>query len=75
MEPAPKILADYFAEQGGKGAASLLGLGRALPVTQAALVNGASMHVLDFEPMWKPGTHALSPALEKEYLERLLELN
>jgi aconitate decarboxylase len=63
MEPAPKIFADYFAEQGGRPAASLLGLGMALPVTQAALVNGASMHVLDFEPMWKPATHALSPAL------------
>lgn len=63
MEPAPTIFADYFAEQGGKPDASLLGLGKALPVTQAALVNGASMHVLDFEPMWQPATHALSPAL------------
>lgn len=63
MEPAPKIVADYFADQGGKAEASLLGLGLALPVTQAALVNGSSMHVLDFEPMWQPATHALSPAL------------
>jgi aconitate decarboxylase len=63
MEPAPKIFADYFADQGGRPDASLLGLGKALPVTQAALVNGASMHVLDFEPMWQPATHALSPAL------------
>ena len=29
----------------------------------AALVNGAAMHVLDYEPMWLPATHALSPAL------------
>jgi aconitate decarboxylase len=63
IEAAPRILADYFAEQGGRPAASLLGLGRRLPVVQAALVNGASMHVLDFEPMWLPATHALSPAL------------
>jgi aconitate decarboxylase len=29
----------------------------------AALLNATSMHVLDFEPMWTPATHALSPAL------------
>jgi aconitate decarboxylase len=44
-------------------AASLLGLNARLGTVQAALVNGASMHVLDFEPMWLPATHALSPAL------------
>jgi 2-methylcitrate dehydratase PrpD len=63
IEKAPRILADYFAEQGGKPQASLLGLGARLPTVQAALVNGAAMHVLDFEPMWLPSTHALSPAL------------
>jgi aconitate decarboxylase len=63
MEPAPTILAAYFRDQGGTATSSLLGLGFGLPAAQAALVNGASMHVLDFEPMWKPGTHALSPAL------------
>jgi 2-methylcitrate dehydratase PrpD len=63
MEEAPRILAEYFRDQGGSGTSSLLGLGFELPIAQAALVNGASMHVLDFEPMWLPGTHALSPAL------------
>ena len=29
----------------------------------AALLNATAMHVLDFEPMWTPATHALSPAL------------
>ena len=48
---------------GGGSAASLLGLNARLGTVQAALVNGASMHVLDFEPMWLPATHALSPAL------------
>ncbi len=63
VEPAPAILAEHFQAQGGKLAASVLGLGLRLPATWAALVNGASMHVLDYEPMWLPSTHALSPAL------------
>ena len=63
VEPAPAILAEHFRIQGGKPAAFVLGLGMRLPVTWAALVNGASMHVLDYEPMWLPSTHALSPAL------------
>ncbi len=28
-----------------------------------AALNGAAMHVLDFEPMWSPATHALSTTL------------
>jgi predicted oxidoreductase len=28
---------------------------------EAAPRNATSMHVLDFEPMWTPATHALSP--------------
>ena len=67
LEEAPRILAAHFADPltgtGGGSAASLLGLNAKLGTVQAALVNGASMHVLDFEPMWLPATHALSPAL------------
>ncbi len=67
LEEAPRILAAHFADPltgtGGGSAASLLGLNARLGTVQAALVNGASMHVLDFEPMWLPATHALSPAL------------
>ncbi len=67
LEAAPGILAAHFADPltgtGGGSAASLLGLNARLGTVQAALVNGASMHVLDFEPMWLPATHALSPAL------------
>lgn len=63
VEPAPSILDAHCREQGGKAVASVLGLGSRLTPTQAALVNGAAMHVLDFEPMWLPSTHALSPAL------------
>jgi aconitate decarboxylase len=67
LEEAPRILAAHFADPvtgaGGGSAASLLGLDARLGTVPAALVNGAAMHVLDFEPMWLPATHALSPAL------------
>ncbi len=66
LEEAPRLLADHFSDPAlgaGGGTASLLGLKTRVGTVQAALVNGASMHVLDFEPMWLPATHALSPAL------------
>jgi aconitate decarboxylase len=67
LEEAPRILAEHFADPltgpGGGSSASLLGLNARLGTVPAALVNGAAMHVLDFEPMWLPATHALSPAL------------
>jgi aconitate decarboxylase len=64
IEAAPGILAAYFADQGGKPTATLLGLGgMRLATVPAAVVNASAMHVLDFEPMWLPSTHALSPAL------------
>lgn len=67
LEEAPRILAAHLADPltgtGGGSSSSLLGLNARLGAVPAALVNGASMHVLDFEPMWLPATHALSPAL------------
>lgn len=66
LEEAPRLLAEHFADPligAGGTAASLIGLDATLGVVAAALVNGASMHVLDFEPIWVPATHALSPAL------------
>ena len=67
LEAASGILADHLADPltgtGGGSSASLIGLNRKLGTIQTALVNGASMHVLDFEPMWLPATHALSPSL------------
>jgi aconitate decarboxylase len=63
IEKAPKILADYLRAQGSKPECSALGLGFRLAPVPAALLNATSMHVLDFEPMWTPQTHALSPAL------------
>ena len=63
IEEAPKILADYLRGQGSKPECAALGFGFRLAPVPAALINAASMHVLDFEPMWTPATHALSPAL------------
>ena len=67
LEEAPRLLKEHFEDPltgtGGGDSASLLGLNGRLGTVQAALVNGAAMHVLDFEPMWLPATHALSPAL------------
>src|ERR1700720_2703950 len=63
IEEAPKILADYLSGQGSKPECAALGFGFRLAAAPAALLNATSMHVLDFEPMWTPATHALSPAL------------
>jgi aconitate decarboxylase len=63
IEEAPKILAHHLRAQGSKLDCSALGFGFRLAAVPAALLNATSMHVLDFEPMWTPQTHALSPAL------------
>ena len=63
IEEAPRILADYLHSQGSKPESSAFGFGFSLAAVPAALLNAASMHVLDFEPMWTPATHALSPTL------------
>ena len=62
-EEAIGILAEHYRSLGGNPDAIVLGLGfRTSPILAAAL-NGASMHVLDFEPMWNPANHALSTTL------------
>ncbi len=63
LEEAPRILASHLRVQGGVGDVSALGLGFGLSAVSAALLNATSMHVLDYEPMWRPATHALSPVL------------
>jgi 2-methylcitrate dehydratase PrpD len=63
VEEASKILANHLRGQGSKPECSALGYGFRLAPVPAALLNATSMHVLDFEPMWMPATHALSPVL------------
>ena len=62
-EEATHILAAHEKSLGGNPIATAIGWGFALDPVRAAALNGASMHVLDFEPMWSPATHALSVTL------------
>jgi len=62
-EEAPALLAAHWREQGGAPEASVIGFGFRTTPYAAAYVNGAAMHVLDYEPMWSPANHALSTTL------------
>ena len=62
-EEAIHILAAHYQEQGGAAQATAIGNGFRLNAVAAAALNGAAMHVLDFEPMWSPANHALSTTL------------
>ncbi|HEX3400155.1 MAG TPA: MmgE/PrpD family protein [Acetobacteraceae bacterium] len=62
-EEAIGILAQHYRGMGARPDAVALGLGFRTAPTLAAALNGAAMHVLDFEPMWTPSNHALSTTL------------
>lgn len=63
-EPAPRHLAALAKASGGTAEATLIRQGAPkLPAAAVARVNGAAMHVLDFEPMWNPANHSLSTTL------------
>jgi 2-methylcitrate dehydratase PrpD len=62
-EPPVQILAAHMLELGGAPQASIWGTAHKVAVTQAAYVNAAATHVLDFEPMWSPPTHSVSPTV------------
>ncbi len=49
--------------RGIPGVATVIGQSFSTAATLAARVNGMSMHVLDYEPMWSPANHSLSPIL------------
>ncbi len=63
MEEPPRILADFAVNQGRAQRATVWGFGFKTTPVEAAYVNAASMHVLDFEPMSNPPTHAVSPTV------------
>ena len=65
-EEAIQTLAAHHKEQGGAPQATAIGNGFRLNTVAAAALNGAAMHVLDFEPMWSPANHALSTTLACE---------
>jgi 2-methylcitrate dehydratase PrpD len=62
-ETAPAIIAEHIRNFGGTEQATVFNFGFKTTSVLAAYLNGASMHVLDYEPMWNPPTHALSTTL------------
>ncbi|MBV8362228.1 MAG: MmgE/PrpD family protein [Deltaproteobacteria bacterium] len=62
-ETAPTIIAEHIRSFGGAEQATVFNFGFKTSSVSAAYLNGASMHVLDYEPMWNPPTHALSTTL------------
>jgi 2-methylcitrate dehydratase PrpD len=57
------ILAQHYRALRCDERATAIGNGFKLGVVSAAALNGAAMHVLDFEPVWSPATHAVSTTL------------
>ncbi len=62
-QKAPKVLAEYVRDQGAAPVSTIIGFGFKTSPFYAAYLNGASMHVLDYEPMSTPPNHATSPVL------------
>jgi 2-methylcitrate dehydratase PrpD len=63
QEESPGVLAGHLQEMGGNPVASAIGFGFRTSPVSAAYINGVSMHVLDFEPMWQPANHQVSTTL------------
>jgi aconitate decarboxylase len=62
-ERGPSLMAAQARSESADGPSTVIGQGFATSVAGAARVNGMAMHVLDYEPMWNPPNHALSPLL------------
>ena len=63
QEEAPEVLAAHVKALGGHPDSTLINFGVKTSPVHAAYLNGASMHVLDFEPMWQPANHQVSTTL------------
>jgi 2-methylcitrate dehydratase PrpD len=64
-EPSSLLLQRFVVGEGGSGVSRALGTGLVMSARQAALVNGAAGHALDFDDMGLGGTHpsaAIVPA-------------
>jgi aconitate decarboxylase len=72
-EPPVAIATAHAQSLGGTPQASVWGRGFRVSVVQAANLNAMATHVLDFEPMWTPPTHAVSPTVPVAFA--LAELN
>ena len=62
-EDASRLARAHVREMGGAEQATVWGGGFRTSVVQAAWSNAIATHVLDFEPMWLPPTHSVSPVL------------
>ena len=62
-ETPPRIVAGYVRDMAGPPQASVWGHGFKSTPGHAAYANAVAMHVLDFEPMSNPATHAVSPTV------------
>ena len=61
-EPLTRMLRDEVTEQGGQPQATLVGSGERVSTQQAALINGAASHALDFDDVaWMMSGHPTVP--------------
>ncbi len=75
-EEPVRILTEHLLSLGGLPQASIWGSGQKVSVVQAAYVNSVATHVQDFEPMWSPPTHAVSPTVPVAFaLAEMHDLN
>ncbi len=63
VELPARIVAEYVQEMGGTPQCSVWGHRFKTSPVMAAFANGVAGHVLDYEVMWHPATHATSPTL------------
>jgi aconitate decarboxylase len=61
--PNVAIVVNHLREVGGRSTSYLPGHNYATSVPDAAFVHGIAIHVMDFEPMFDPPTHVVSPVL------------
>ncbi|MBC2834528.1 MmgE/PrpD family protein [Paragemmobacter straminiformis] len=57
MEPAVRPILETVLENGGQEQATIIGFGKRVPSSQAAFVNGALAHGLDFDSQTPWGAH------------------
>ena len=63
VEGGPSRMTELARRDAAEPVATVIGHGYATSRAAAARINGMSMHALDYEPMWNPPNHAISPLL------------
>jgi 2-methylcitrate dehydratase PrpD len=56
-EAAASILRETFAEELGRGGAEVYGAGKTAPVRVAALINGTTSHIVEFDDIFRDGLY------------------